>query len=162
MLVKKTLEADLVKVFSSNTDSYKKAADAFARAYTNYAAKATPTPTLLLAEKTLSAALETAYKTSRDQSTFIGHMVKALSAFWLTPPVTFAGPPAPGAVTVIAGLAALQPALQAMFTKSALVIKANKIYTSKQAATEWATVLDTFTKTVTVAGGPPAYTVKLT
>ena len=98
---------------------------------------------LAAAEATLGATLGAAFAAGSPASV-ISAFVNGLTAFWLAPPVVFAGTP-PGAVTLVGGAPALGPALSATFASNI----AGKL--SKQACSDAiAAVLDTFTRTVIV------------
>lgn len=130
------------------------AAKAWAKCYSDYAAGAISCQTvgpdsLTAAIALLESALAVAFDTT-DPASCAAAIATALTVFWLTPPIVFTGTTA-GAVTAVAGTAALQAALIANWISNI----ANSI-TAVDAAAQHSGVLDTFTKTVVVTHITPS------
>lgn len=168
-LDKASLKADLETLFSSPPVVFSSpgvvdvpatraaCADAWAAAYRAYAGGArscgTPGapagPSLAAAELVLSGALLAAFSGSDPASTAAA-FATALTAFWLTPPVAFAGV-TPGLVTVVGGTVALPAALAAMWATNVAGSAS-----ASDAAQGHADTFDVFTKTVVVTHAPPS------
>lgn len=122
----------------------------YAEAYADYAADAesltgnTPTgPGLAAAKLVLSAALVPAFSLiPPDQAADI--IAKAFTAFWLAPPMVFAGT-FPGVVTAVPGTAVLAPALTAAWKLNLLTLSKKP-----EATPRIAQVFHAFTSTVIV------------
>lgn len=129
-------------------DTHAAAGQAWADKYADYAANALSpmggaVGSLAAAKATLASALGAAFA-SQNPASVVAAFANGLTAFWLTPPVVFAGAP-PGAVTAVGGTAALGPALTSVFASNI----AGKL--SKQACADAiAAVIHTFTLTVIV------------
>jgi hypothetical protein len=160
MLNRAKLEADLLQICRNPTDSYKVAADKFARAYAKYIKDGTangvpPNPALIPgAETTLAGTLAVAYKTSRTYPDYASKVTSAIGLFWalFLSPAGFSGSLSTTVVTP-----PLQAALNAMLASNTAIISGGGTITEQQAATKMASVLHTFTKTiiVTFPGTPP-------
>jgi hypothetical protein len=156
-LDKASLKTALESLFTSPPATAADCADAWAAAYRAYAAgaKSCGAPgapagaSLDAAKAVLTAALLAAFSGSDPASTAAA-FATALTAFWLTPPVAFAGA-TPGAVIAVAGSAALPSALTAMWASNVA-----SAASAADAAQAHADLFDAFTKTVTVAHAPPS------
>lgn len=144
-LLSATLSTQLQNIGFPSTHAA--AGQAWADAYEAYAAAAQSplgaVGSLAAAKATLAAVLGPAFA-SQTPATVLSGIANGLTAFWLTPPVVFAGAP-PGAVTVVGGTAALPAALSAVFANN-IASKASK----PAACDAIATALHTFTLTVIV------------
>lgn len=149
--LKTALEASL----SSYPSTAAAAAAAWAAAYETYAqggrsCQGAGPGSLAAAKATLEAALTAAFQDGTAAGASSA-MAAAFTAFWLTPPVTFAGS-TPGVVTAVTGTAAFSAALSARFTANA----ANPNLTFSDAAQGFADDLDlVLTKTVVVTHSAP-------
>lgn len=128
---------------------------AWAAAYVPYAQTATScaggSPIGLSARQSLLAtALAAAFATSTSPVDAANGIANALAAFWLAPPVPFAGA-TPGLVTV-----AVPTALAAALASQFFVSMATPPRPPDVAADQLAGLLDTWTRTVVVAHGAPA------
>lgn len=160
MLNKSKLEGDILQIFSNPTDSYKTAADKFARAYASYVKDGTansipPSAVILPAsEKAMAGSLYITYKTTKTYPAFAAQVTSSVQKFWAPLMV-------PGAFGTSTGTIVLTPPLLAslntMLSKNAASVAAGNTITERQAAAQWASVLHTFTKTITVTfpGAPP-------
>ena len=127
------------------------------RAYAAGAAAATTTPVIVALTAraaTLTSALETAFTVAEDAGppgvVALGiAMDTALVAFWTAMPFAFAGPPVIGGVVSLAPPLVLGPALTALFLAGAAGGP-----TAAQQAQGLATILDAWTRTVTVVNTP--------
>ena len=98
----------------------------------------------------LEASLVPIFTGGTDPASTASGLAVAFQAFWLAPPIPFAGV-TPGVVTAVAGTAALQAGLLASWVPSP-----DPWPTAGQAATTIATLLNTFTHTVVVTHAPPS------
>lgn len=159
MLNRAKLEADLLQICRNPTDSYKVAADRFARAYANYmkdgtAGGAPPNPALIPgAERALAGTLMVAFKASKTYPVYASQVTSAISLFW-TPFLVEGG--FVGSVSALVITPPLNAALNAMLAGNMAVISGGGTITEQQAAMKLAAVLDTFTKTITVTFLGPA------
>jgi hypothetical protein len=161
-LVSATLEAALGNLMRG-TPPVTSAVDAgqrWAAAYAVYAAGATSVsgdtaPSLAANEAALAALLGAAFANPSSPPTQTAQAIAtAMTAFWLTPPVVLVGAPVSAIVTAVAGTAALQAGLLAIW--AALVAAPDPNDPAGQAAAQHASVLDLFTKTVIVTHVFPA------
>lgn len=126
------------------------AAQRWSNAYVNYANSAISplggSPQGLSAvQPLLQASLAAAWANPRSPApTTAAALAAAFTVFWFLPPVVFDGAP-PGAVTLVGGTAVLQSGLIATWTSITLG-KAN----ADSAASQTASILDVFTRTVIV------------
>jgi hypothetical protein len=158
------LENDLASLLRGDAQpgSAAEAGKAWAAAYGGYAASATAGPTLPLAptlkaaELALAQALGNAFDAAQQAgaagtATVLPALDSAFVAFWLAPPVAFAGPAVTGLVTVA------PPAVLAGAIATVLAAGMGGAAADQQ-ATALATALDTWTRTVmvvnTTAAGP--------
>lgn len=159
-LNKSGLQKALDKAFASPSPNFKAPASRIAAAYFNYAKSAqscagTVNPAGLAGKQaTLTRALEAAFTTSKDPGSSMSKASTAVAAFWMVPPVTFLGP-TPGAVTA-AVPATLLAALLALTAINAGLASSGKSQSAAKVASQWATALDTWTKTVLTAHVPPS------
>lgn len=159
-LVLADLTSSLTDLFAgrpTRISSAQDAADRWAAAYKAYAAGATSClagapngASLTAAEATLSAALVAAFS-SKDPVTTVSAFGAAFTAFWMAPPMVFTGA-LPGVVTAATGAAALQAGLPGVWaTIQAMGMSCD----AAAAASQHATLLDTFTRLVIVLHAPP-------
>lgn len=146
----------LLGLSSSLSKTYLEAGRRWASAYSSYASDAVSpvggSPVgLSVVEGILAGLLAMSFSTSHDPVTEAQQLATALTAFWLTPPVVFAGTP-PGAVTLVAGGPALQQALVSVWA-----VNLASRSPADQAMRSVAQAIDGFTRTVVVTtpGGPP-------
>jgi len=122
---------------------------AWTKCYADYAATAQSCQgvnpsTLVSARATMQSALLLALDTI-DPASCASAIAAAMTAFWLTPPIVFTGATA-GLVSSVTGTAALQSTLILNWASN---VAAH--ISAQDAATQHASVFDTFTKTVIVA-----------
>jgi hypothetical protein len=158
MLNRAKLEADILQIFRNPTDSYKTAADKFARAYVAYIRQGTangvpPNPALISpAETNLAGLLHIAYKSCKTYPQFATQVTSAIGLFW----VPFMAPAGFGtSLSAIVVTPPLQASLNVMLASNASVIGAKRTITEQQSAAKWATALDSFTKTIIVTFPAP-------
>lgn len=143
--------------------SIAEAASAWAAIYRAFAATTTaPSPpgtpvpaSLSAAEATLASALALAFAVRPGAIPALASAISsAVTIFWLTPPVAFAGV-SPGVVTAVGGTAALTSALSSAWTANATLFPQGGPSASTAAA-QVGSALGAFTLTVLVThAGPP-------
>lgn len=151
-LVKALLSNGFQQLFEGNSypTSEQDAGQQWASVYKKYASGAAAgaalvvAASLVAAQSSLASALETAFKGAKSGSPAAPTMAAAFAAFWLTPPVAFATPPASGVVSIavpVGLIASLSDAFDAG-------VKSSK--SAADQAQALATALDSFTTTVMV------------
>ena len=153
-LQRQILESRILELFNSYPGTTRDAANRVAKAYADYCsgAQAAGAPVLLTgAEQTaMAAALYPGFISKGNLQLFIQSMVQGVFAFWLAPPVPFAG----GAITVSwTGAPALQVCLRTLV---------NPRITIGAAARRVANCLDTATRLVFVQPPTPTPPVPVT
>jgi hypothetical protein len=148
MLSAAKLKSNLISLIHSGYDKIEDAAHAWLDSYVDYAKDGTAfltAPNILEANKTvLESGFIAKFATASAglPLTAATDLAALLTAFWLTPPITF-GTPVPFAlVSVVPGTAALATALNSTF----LVIGGSE----EDKATAISLAIDTFTKTIIV------------
>jgi len=152
------LTSQLVVAMQQPSDQGAAKAQEWARAYTTYAATAQAAalfPVFVGVEGQALAGHLTRVMTNPNGTAaqFASAFASGIEAFWLLPPVVFTGGGA-GAVSLFPGKSALVGLLTSVFSS----------FTDQTAAkaAEVASALDTATRTVIVAFGPPPTTAPLT
>jgi hypothetical protein len=151
-LVVATLQNQLIQVFGSSSDNAIQKAQQISNIYQSYASTAMAgvlLPTFLgtEAQQFLSKILPSFTNKNGNKSQFSLSLANAVEAFWLFPPVLFAGPSVAGAVTSFPGKSALISSLNGIF--------ATTYDKHQRVAVSIANALDTATKTITVTYAPP-------
>lgn len=159
-LNKAGLQKSLEKHFKAPSKNFKIPASTMAEAYFKYAktanscAGAINPASLAGKQATLAKAIEAAYTVSKDPASCMGLVSTAFAAFWMLPPVAFIGP-TPGVVTA-AVPATLMASLLAVSAINAGLAAAGAGQNATKVASQWATALDTWTKTILAAHTPPS------
>lgn len=150
------LSRSLEQIFHKPAQRPDEIARVWAQAYSGYALDATAPlggsplpPSIAAGQGLLYTSLMSLFSASRDQVTSAQGYSNFLTAFWMAPPVVFAGAP-PGLVTLVPGAAIMAGTLLTVWGQN-LVSRASP----QQAAQAIAQVLDTFTRTVIVTQLPP-------
>jgi hypothetical protein len=157
-LSKTTLKDALEIIFTSATfpNTLDAAAIQWASAYKTYAADAnscasnTPnTASLTTAETTLKSALLTVFTAGQEsiqtRTQIASALATAFQTFWLIPPMVFG---ATGVVITVTGTSVLASTLESLWIGNSAE---GSNPTPSEVADDHATLLDTFTKTVTVS-----------
>ncbi len=146
MLDPTLLEDNILAIFNNPSPSSDGCAEQWAIGYRDYAEGAiscgggSPTAGALdAAQATLKTALTAAFNFNNPPATTATSLAAAFTAFWLTPPVVFT---ATGAVTAVAGTAALSSGLSSLWAAGAS--------TAEASAAAHASLLSIFTLTVVV------------
>lgn len=151
-LVQAALAGRLTGIFSQPGGNAAAKAVEWASAYTSYALPAMAgvlLPTFLGIEQAafLAGILPVFNNPNSTSVQFANALANAVEAFWLLPPVLFAGPAVAGAVTGFPG----KPLLIAQL----IGVLSNKYQQAAQPARQIADALDIATKTVVVTFAPP-------
>lgn len=151
-LVQAALAGRLIGIFSQPGDNAAAKAAEWASAYNSYALPAMAgvlLPTFLGIEQAafLANILPVFNNPNSTSAQFANALASAVEAFWLLPPVLFAGPAVAGAVTSFPGKAPLVAQL--------IGILSNQYQQAAQPAQQIASALDVATRTVIVTFAPP-------